>query len=94
MTSTLRTTLRRLALVGALGAGLLVRIWLARRHVNHVLAHRETVPAAFAVSISADAHRKAADRIAIETDVDQRPGRARAQCLVERTLLDAEERRA
>ncbi len=47
--------------LAAFGAGLLVRIWLARRHVKHVLAHRETVPAAFAASISPDAHRKAAD---------------------------------
>src|SRR3546814_1385199 len=37
-------------------------------------------------------HRKPADRIAVEADVGQRRGRARAQCLVERALLDAEQR--
>lgn len=43
------------------GAGLLVRLWLARRQMAYVRAHRNTVPAAFAERIDADAHRKAAD---------------------------------
>ncbi|MBS1169334.1 MAG: family metallopeptidase [Burkholderiaceae bacterium] len=40
---------------------LAVRFWLGVRHIRHVRAHRETVPAQFAASISLEAHRKAAD---------------------------------
>ena len=45
----------------ALGAGLLTRLWLARRQMRHVAAHRGAVPPAFAAIIGLDAHRKAAD---------------------------------
>ncbi|WP_300436305.1 M48 family metallopeptidase [Zoogloea sp.] len=45
----------------ALGAGLLTRLWLARRQMRHVAAHRDAVPPAFAAIIGLDAHRKAAD---------------------------------
>ena len=45
----------------ALGAGLLTRLWLARRQMRHVAAHRAAVPPAFAAIIGLDAHRKAAD---------------------------------
>lgn len=45
----------------ALALSVLVRFWLARRHIRHVLAHREAVPAAFAGRIPLAAHRKAAD---------------------------------
>ncbi len=38
-----------------------IHIWLSRRHINHILQHREQVPAAFADSIPLDAHQKAAD---------------------------------
>lgn len=37
------------------------RLWLARRQVRHVLAHRGTVPAKFAEKISLASHQKAAD---------------------------------
>jgi STE24 endopeptidase len=40
---------------------LLVRFWLASRHIRHVLAHRSAVPAEFAETIRLSAHRKAAD---------------------------------
>jgi STE24 endopeptidase len=40
---------------------LLLRFWLANRHVRHVLAHRAQVPAEFAASIPLEAHQKAAD---------------------------------
>jgi len=40
---------------------LLVRFWLASRHVRHVLAHRNAVPAEFAEKIPLAAHQKAAD---------------------------------
>ncbi len=41
--------------------GLLVRFYLASRQIRHVAAHRGAVPAAFAATISLDAHQKAAD---------------------------------
>lgn len=39
----------------------LVRLWLGRRHIAHMQSHRQQVPAAFAASISLEAHQKAAD---------------------------------
>ena len=47
--------------VAALAASLVVRVWLARRQVAHVLAHRNSVPPAFAASIGLAPHQKAAD---------------------------------
>ena len=38
-----------------------IRVWLATRHVQHIWAHRDAVPTAFADEISLEAHRKAAD---------------------------------
>jgi STE24 endopeptidase len=38
-----------------------VRFWLARRQVAHVIAHRDQVPAAFVPSVGLAAHQKAAD---------------------------------
>lgn len=38
-----------------------VHAWLTLRHQRHVLARRDSVPAAFAAQIPLDAHRKAAD---------------------------------
>lgn len=45
----------------ALAVATLLQIWLARRHIAHVLAHRGAVPAAFSDEISLEAHQKAAD---------------------------------
>ncbi|HET7371973.1 MAG TPA: hypothetical protein VFJ20_01280, partial [Gemmatimonadaceae bacterium] len=53
--------------VVALSLATVVRVYLARRHVAHVLAHRDAVPAAFADRIGLDAHRKAADYTALRT---------------------------
>jgi STE24 endopeptidase len=39
---------------------LLLRFWLANRHIRHVLANRAAVPAEFAASIPLAAHQKAA----------------------------------
>ncbi|HXC39706.1 MAG TPA: M48 family metallopeptidase [Burkholderiales bacterium] len=44
-----------------------VRVWLERRHLNHVAGHRERVPAEFASRISLDAHHKAADYTVAKT---------------------------
>lgn len=41
--------------------GLLARFYLATRQIRHVARHRGTVPAAFAGTISLEAHQKAAD---------------------------------
>lgn len=40
---------------------LAVRLWLKLRHIRHVLAHRQAVPAAFADRIPLASHQKAAD---------------------------------
>ncbi|NJD31798.1 MAG: M48 family metallopeptidase [Gammaproteobacteria bacterium] len=45
----------------ALGAHVAVQVWLARRHMSHVAAHRGVVPACFAEAVSADDHARAAD---------------------------------
>jgi len=50
-----------LVFVAALAASLAVRLWLARRQIAHVRAHRSAVPPAFAARIGITAHHKAAD---------------------------------
>ncbi|MBT9486656.1 MAG: M48 family metallopeptidase [Rubrivivax sp.] len=50
-----------LAFAAALLASLALKFWLATRQMRHVAAHRDRVPAAFAGTVSAEAHRKAAD---------------------------------
>ena len=45
----------------ALVASLAVKFWLATRQMRHVQQHRATVPAAFASTISTEAHQLAAD---------------------------------
>jgi STE24 endopeptidase len=44
-----------------------LRLWLASRHLSHVIAHRDAVPAPFASNISLDAHQHAADYTAEKT---------------------------
>lgn len=43
------------------------RLWLANRHANHVLGHRNAVPAQFADVITLEAHQRAADYTATKT---------------------------
>jgi STE24 endopeptidase len=50
-----------LTLAVLLVANLLTKLWLNGRQVRHVAQHRDQVPAAFAHTISLDAHQKAAD---------------------------------
>ena len=45
----------------------LTRFWLGRRHVRHIQAHRDIVPAAFVGNISLEAHQKAADYSSAKT---------------------------
>ena len=47
--------------IAALCVSLFVRLWLARRQIAHVTAHRASVPSAFASRIGLPAHQKAAD---------------------------------
>src|SRR5215468_620031 len=57
MSTSLFTSLFLLALAVSLGT----QLWLARRQMRHVAAHRERVPAHFADRVSLAAHQKAAD---------------------------------
>ncbi len=59
--STLTSSTFTLVFLIALVTSLTVRLWLARRQIAHVTAHRNQVPAAFAERIGLSAHRKAAD---------------------------------
>jgi STE24 endopeptidase len=45
----------------AVVVGFVVKTWLAWRQMRHVAAHRNRVPAAFAGTVSLQAHQKAAD---------------------------------
>lgn len=47
--------------VVALGAYLILKLWLAQRQIRHVAANRARVPENFADRIALDEHRKAAD---------------------------------
>jgi STE24 endopeptidase len=47
--------------LAALAAATAARIWLGRRQIRHVRAHRDAVPATFAQAIPLPAHQKAAD---------------------------------
>lgn len=51
----------------ALVAGVVLRLWLASRHIRHIAQHRAEVPRAFRSAISLDAHQKAADYTATKT---------------------------
>ncbi len=50
-----------LALALVLVANLLTKLWLSSRQARHVAQHRAQVPAAFAHTITLEAHQKAAD---------------------------------
>ena len=47
--------------IAALAVSLLTRLWLARRQIAHVIAHRNAIPPAFVSRIALAAHQKAAD---------------------------------
>ncbi len=47
--------------LAALGASLVLRLWLAGRQIRNVRRHRAQVPAAFSDKISVEAHQRAAD---------------------------------
>jgi STE24 endopeptidase len=56
-----------LAFLAALAASMALRLWLDARHIRHVRRHREAVPDAFAVTVTPEAHRKAADYTVAKT---------------------------
>jgi STE24 endopeptidase len=47
--------------VAFLTLSVLLRFWLGSRHIRHILAHRNVVPAQFVEKIPLSAHQKAAD---------------------------------
>lgn len=53
--------------LGALALATLTRLWLARRHIGHIRAHRTAVPAEFAGQINLEAHQRAADYTCAKT---------------------------
>ena len=55
------TTAFTLLFLAALTLTTLLRLWLARRHLRHVAAHRGAVPEAFRETIALAAHQRAAD---------------------------------
>ena len=50
-----------LLFLAALALATTARLWLSRRHIRHIAANRNAVPAEFAGRISLAAHQKAAD---------------------------------
>jgi len=65
----------------ALFVSLVLNLWLARRHVRYVAAHREAVPPAFTERIALAAHQKAADYTIARTRLGT------IETVVEMTLL-------
>ncbi len=63
MTISLFTTL----FLGALILGTLTKLWLARRQLQHIRAHRDVVPAAFSAKVDLASHQKAADYTSAKT---------------------------
>jgi STE24 endopeptidase len=53
--------------IGALMAATATQLWLAKRQIRHVRAHRDTVPRTFAEAIPLPAHQKAADYTVAKT---------------------------
>jgi STE24 endopeptidase len=72
--------------VGALAVSLALRVWLAYRHVRHVAARRDAVPAAFAERVGLPAHRKAADYTVARTRLGVAETLAETLVLVALTL--------
>jgi STE24 endopeptidase len=56
-----------LIFVSVLSLTTLAKLWLARRHLAHIAAHRDEVPQAFREKIDLAAHQKAADYTSTKT---------------------------
>jgi len=72
--------------IALLASTVLIRTWLARRHIAYIQAHREQVPAAFAASINLEAHQKAADYSTAKTRLVMVEGAVQAILLLALTL--------
>jgi len=59
-----------LIFIAALFATTTTRLWLARRHLRHIGAHRDSVPQDFADHIGLESHQKAADYSSAKTRLD------------------------
>ena len=68
-------------------AGLVVRTWLASRQIRHVARHRGEVPAAFANTITPQAHQKAADYTVAKARFGMLDGALEAALLLGWTLF-------
>ena len=66
---------------------LLLRYWLARRQIRHVLAHRDTVPAAFADRVGLHSHQRAADYTVARSQLSMVERIVEAAVLLGLTLL-------
>jgi len=53
--------------IAALAITTLTKLWLARRHLSHIAAHRSAVPDAFRENIDLENHQKAADYTSTKT---------------------------
>lgn len=58
-----------LLFISALLVTTLTKLWLARRHLKHIVEHRAEVPAAFRAQIDLPAHQKAADYTRAKTQL-------------------------
>lgn len=76
-----------LAFAAALMAGLGLKYWLASRQIRHVARHRDTVPPAFAATVSLASHQKAADYTLAKARIDLLELAAGATVLLGWTLL-------
>jgi STE24 endopeptidase len=56
--------------IAALALTTFAKLWLARRHLAHIQAHRAAVPAAFNEKVQLDEHQKAADYTSAKTRFD------------------------
>ncbi len=56
--------------IAALTLTSLARLWLARRHLAHIAAHRTAIPDAFREKIALSDHQKAADYTSAKTRLD------------------------
>ena len=80
------TMLFTLIFISLLTASILMRLWLAGRHIRHVQQHRNQVPAAFSATIALDAHQKAADYTTAKAKLSLSEGLLQALLLVAFTL--------
>ena len=72
--------------VGALLLSTLAKLWLARRHLSHIAAHRSGVPQAFHKQVDLASHQKAADYTSAKTRFSMLDGLFDAALLLAFTL--------